>query len=78
MSGAQTTKYQKSLKANKLKSKIKNKVKKKYNQLNEVDPVTGGYRYGGMNPKSQAGKKTGRGNQGKLKKFWDDWLFPQD
>lgn len=42
MSGAQTTKYQKSLKANKLKSKIKNKVKKKY---------------GRMNPKSKAGKK---------------------
>ena len=54
------------------------KVKKKLKKFNEVDPVTGGYRYGGMNPKSQAGKRTGRGNQGRLKKFWDDWLFPQD
>lgn len=66
----QTTKYQKSLKANKFKSKIKNKIKK----FNEVDPVTGGYAHFGFG----SGNKKKTSPPGKLKKFWDDWLFPQD
>ena len=51
-------------------SKVKNKIKK----FNEVDPVTGGYAHFGFG----SGNKKKTSPPGKLKKFWDDWLFPQD
>tara|TARA_B110000438_G_scaffold3908_1_gene3930 strand:+ start:20854 stop:21996 length:1143 start_codon:yes stop_codon:yes gene_type:complete len=72
MSGAKTTKYQKSLKANKLPGKIKNK----YKQFNEVDPVTGGYAHFGFGIGNKKKTSTSTNPPGKLKKFWDDWMFP--